>query len=463
VEPLQAEVRIWSDLKEDKMDIQNAIKSLEEIENKSELSVRSIELLSLKNLDKQITFIEERKHLPIIISNYVVCMTTLKKNNSNDVIATSQIIVGTEGMFVFVIDHSGSKIISKFKIPDTPFQILAVGAYDIDYRLHIATRNNKIYTIKNGELTTVIIDVPNKIIGTVRTDKSLIVATVDDYYQSYTPQGKKNFSIKMPHSISNLEILDASRTRNFKGVILTLKNGEIRLYNEKNLINILKLSENIFGVKFGKFCKDEERLVIITESGSLIIKSLSQNINLDTVSFNLPKKSGEDVNLIVPKKTKFYVDLIEREKESCIAMNNCFQNDLVRLRHKTLDTYVKMLKIGNGPTNYSSTSPIKLSASLQGLGPHFKLNLTVDNTGEECLSSIDLLLDYDKNVYCFDKDNIGLGLLMSNVPVSYSLRFRNLSESGVSGTIKIIILDKGRSSPLITSTLKVPISELEVL
>ncbi len=463
VEPLQSEVSIWNDLKEDKTDSSTAIKALEEIENKSEFSARSLELLSIKEKEKQITFIDERKHLPIVISNFVVCMTTLKKNNTNDLIATSQIIVGTEGGFVFVIDHSGSKIISKFKIPDIPSQIISLGAYDVDYRLHIAARNNKIYTIKNGELTTVIIDVASKILGMVRTEKSLILATIDDYYQSYSPQGKKKFSIKMPHSISNLEVLDASRTRNFKGVIITLKNGEVRVYNEKNLLNIIKLNENIFGVKFGKFGKDEERLILITDSGSLIIKSLIQNINLDTISYNPQKKTGEELALNVPKKTKFYVDLIEREKESAVSMNNAFQTDMVRLRHKTLDTYVKMLKIGNGPTNYSSTSSVKLSASLQGLGPHFKLNLTIDNAGEVCITLTDLVVDYDKNIFCFDKDFLGLGLLMPNVAVKYSLRFKNVSENGVSGNIKIIVLDKARNSPLITSTVKVPISELEIL
>jgi Bardet-Biedl syndrome 1 protein len=463
VEPNSIEAQIWTDLKEGKLDQQGAIMQLEEFENKSDLSTRSLELLSIKEDSLRYKFIEERKALPIIISNYVVCMTTIKKNNAEDLVTTSQLVVGTEGGLVYIIDHSGSKIISKFKIPDVPFQVTTVGCFDIDYRIHIAGRNGKIYTIKNGEITTIVIDVPGKICGVVRTDKSIIACTMDSYYHSYNPSGKKNFSIKLPDAITCVEAMEIKKPRSFKGVLISLRNCELRLYNEKNLVNIYKLQENIFGMKFGKFSKIDECLVMITESGSLFVKSLNKTVNLDVTSHIVQPKSGDDVNLNVPKKTKLYLDLIEREKEVAGNMNSVFQNDLIRLRHKTLDTYVKMLKIGNAPQNYSTTSKVKLIASLQGLGPNFKLNLILDNSGDEAIFSTDLILEFDRNTFYFEKENIQLGILMPNVPVKYSLKFKNISDNGNSGIIKIIVVDKIRPSPLITSTVKVPISELEIL
>ena len=188
-----------------------------------------------------------------------------------------------------------------------------------------------------------------------------------------------------------------------------------------------------------------------------------KNIHIDAITYTTPKKLTDDSNLNVPKKTKLYLDLIEREKEVASNMNQIFQNDLIKLRYKTLDTYVKMLKIGNAPQNYSTTSKIKLTASLQGLGPNFRLNLIIDNSGEEVINSTHLLLDYERAVFQFEKENIQLGILMPNVAMKYSIKFRNISENGSSGNIKIIIVDKIRTSPLITSTIKVPISELEML
>ena len=52
---------------------------------------------------------------------------------------------------------------------------------------------------------------------------------------------------------------------------------------------------------------------------------------------------------------------------------------------------------------------------------------------------------------------------MPHVPIKYSLPFKNISENGSSGMIKIIIMDKFKNSPLIQTTIKVPVSELEML
>ena len=52
---------------------------------------------------------------------------------------------------------------------------------------------------------------------------------------------------------------------------------------------------------------------------------------------------------------------------------------------------------------------------------------------------------------------------MSQIPIKYSFNFKNISENKNSGMIKIIIADKFQNSPLIQYTIKVPVSELEML
>jgi hypothetical protein len=144
-------------------------------------------------------------------------------------------------------------------------------------------------------------------------------------------------------------------------------------------------------------------------------------------------------------------------------MQNTFQNDLLRIRYKAMDSYVKMLKIGNAPQNYSSSSTIKISGFLEGLGPNFKLNLILDNSGHEPIINAVLTLDFNRKLFYFEKENIILSIIMPHVPIKYSLPFKNISENGSSGMIKIIIIDKFKNSPLIQSTIKVPVSELEML
>ena len=52
---------------------------------------------------------------------------------------------------------------------------------------------------------------------------------------------------------------------------------------------------------------------------------------------------------------------------------------------------------------------------------------------------------------------------MPHISVKYSLTFKNISESGSGGLVKVIVVDKVKSQPLIQTTIKVPISELEML
>jgi len=47
-----------------------------------------------------------------------------------------------------------------------------------------------------------------------------------------------------------------------------------------------------------------------------------------------------------------------------------------------------------------------MSSSLQGLGPNFKIVITADNVGEEIIAGVDLLLDFEKNLFSFERNYI---------------------------------------------------------
>ena len=70
-----------------------------------------------------------------------------------------------------------------------------------------------------------------------------------------------------------------------------MKSGEIRFYNEKIYLVQIKIPERIIGLKYGRFGKEENNLIIVTESGALLIKTLNKNISLDvkTLPSNINK------------------------------------------------------------------------------------------------------------------------------------------------------------------------------
>ena len=429
-------------------------------ENKNEpLSQMTLELLSLKTEEAQLKFLEENKTTKVLIRNYITCINYIKKDNSNDLKTSSYLIVGTENCLIFVIDHNNKTPLLKKRIYEVPFIIETQGGYNTEHKIFISDRGCNVYILKKDIILNKFI-MPQPLVNLLISKNNFYIGTIGNNYISYTLSGNIVFKINQPSIITCMEIY-YRKSEDLNIIIIALKNKEVRFYNDKKLIIVMNIHDNIFGMKYGKYQMIEDCLVLSTYSGIIMIKKFGDDIKFSEIKYEEKKK--EEGKILVPKKSPLYLDLIEREKENSFHMQNTFQNDLLRIRYKAMDSYVKMLKIGNAPQNYSSSSTIKISGFLEGLGPNFKLNLILDNSGHEPIINAVLTLDFNRKLFYFEKENIILSIIMPHVPIKYALPFKNISENGSSGMIKIIIMDKFKNSPLIQTTIKIPVSELEML
>jgi Bardet-Biedl syndrome 1 protein len=64
------------------------------------------------------------------------------------------------------------------------------------------------------------------------------------------------------------------RAKNTQCILVALKNGDIRMYNDKHHIDTLNVREPINGLIFGVFGREEGCLLINTISGSIQTKIL---------------------------------------------------------------------------------------------------------------------------------------------------------------------------------------------
>ena len=55
------------------------------------------------------------------------------------------------------------------------------------------------------------------------------------------------------------------------------RSGEIRLYNEKNLIHSFSVDEPIMGCKFGTLGREDGALIISLKSGGIMVKILNRS------------------------------------------------------------------------------------------------------------------------------------------------------------------------------------------
>ena len=68
------------------------------------------------------------------------------------------------------------------------------------------------------------------------------------------------------------------------------------------------------------------------------------------------------------------------------------QRDLQKLRLESARSYVKLITDGNGPVSYTKDASIQLTASVQGLGPLFKIMMKFQNTGKRSLLHVPVCL-----------------------------------------------------------------------
>ncbi len=66
------------------------------------------------------------------------------------------------------------------------------------------------------------------------------------------------------------------RSKSVKCLLVALQNGEVRMYNGKYLITILKTDEVVRGMAFGTLGREEGSLVINYKNGGLTIKMLQR-------------------------------------------------------------------------------------------------------------------------------------------------------------------------------------------
>ena len=81
----------------------------------------------------------------------ITCMEILKKENEeNDSIC--QLVVGTESKNVYILptDVNNSSFLCRIKLPSVPALFSITGTFDVEWRISVACRDGKLYTIRQG-------------------------------------------------------------------------------------------------------------------------------------------------------------------------------------------------------------------------------------------------------------------------------------------------------------------------
>lgn len=420
------------------------------------LSARSVNLLNIADEGSVQTFVDLHKNLPLVQLTILTCMTTIYKNREDDR-SVGQLVIGMESKSVIVLDPLCLNVVLKVDLPAVPVSIAVLGAFEVDYRLAVACRNGSIYTIKKGKLMPNPVELESQAVGMVMGDKSLYVACMDQMLHSYQFKGGKSFSLQLPAPVSTMAPMHVRAMRNVRAFVVALTNGEVRVYNHRTLVSTLKLKDMVTACTFGQYGREDCALAMAFKSGGLSIKYLQRQVKLD-----LPVDTGindQDVPLKIPKKTKLFVDQKDREREQAVDMHRVFQRDLCRLRLSAARAYVKVITGGEGPLSSVGNANLRLDVKVQGLGPLFKLKLSVKNTSEAAIVDIPVALHFNSQIYRVISSCHKIPCLVPGLSYQYEMMVENIDPAGVAGQIRVFICNPKSCMPAISAVVMLPMSE----
>jgi Bardet-Biedl syndrome 1 protein len=94
-----------------------------------------------------------------------------------------------------------------------------------------------------------------------------------DVLQGYSAaSGARQWSLLMPAAITGLRLLPVSSARALKCVVVSLANGEVRLYRDKALLSVHASASPVLGLHAGRYAREDNSLVVVTAAGGLDIK-----------------------------------------------------------------------------------------------------------------------------------------------------------------------------------------------
>jgi len=453
-----AETAIWAQACSDPdISFEAMCDSIVEIrDNYGYLSGRSHKFLATAP-EERATFIQKHKDGPLTRTTVIVAIATLFENTS-DALSPQCIVIATEIGEVMILSPKNFAVIAKVTLPATPVFMSIQGSFEVDYRIVLACRDGCAYTIKKGVLSSVVVELSSHAVGLERLNKVIYIGCMDDTLSCYSTKGKRLWTLPLPASITTMSLLHY-RPRNLKAVVVALSNGEVRLYNDRSVVNVIKVGEPVNGLVFGQYSRDDGVLILATQSGRLHFKILRRSAD-----FSLSEKTAgppieQSKRIPVPAKTQLYLDQTQRERRNAKEMHRSFQRDMFRVRLMTARHYVKTLETSLAPMIASLNLSLRASAAVQGIGPTFKLNVILENTSPGLLHSTKIIFSASTALYDISQPVISTGLLVPGVQYTYTTLIKCIVDEPISGPVLVYITKPPNPAPLMTVNVDMPVAE----
>lgn len=366
----------------------------------------------------------------------------------------------------------------------SPSQMAVQGQFETDFRIVISSRHGNIYILHKSWLEgKEICKLNNPPIGLtlLPVDQTLIVTGMDKQLACYSKKGKRLYSTDLP----DIPICMTPVHLPHFGITLVaigLGNTRVVFFQNKIQVDEIELTEVPTAIIFGRLGQEDHVLTIFTGSGNINIKILKRTANFEGNAmenkFALIEKgkvvgaSGCNESLEIPKKTSIFVEQTVREKEHAQAIYNRFQVELWRLRLMAARETVEKIRLSDSSISDGGDghAPLKLDAEVCGVGPQFRLFLSITNMcAEREITFLRVLLHADQRHYLANKYIANLPVLFPGITLKLDFDITAVLDpidklpppdlTMEKAIIRVLVFKANHAKPIIAASIAMPESE----
>ncbi|KAJ3106506.1 Bardet-Biedl syndrome 1 protein [Phlyctochytrium bullatum] len=383
---------------------------------------------------------------PVVMESAVSRLTELREGARGVLMRRSRrvLAVGVEDREEVVRKWAKQELVIEFQLSSPVAFVSAWGAYEgSSYKIAAACRDNHIYLLAPDVCYRIIqLEVPA--CGLVLFEHSIVVGCLNRMVFSYHLKGRLLFSRTMPAAITALTEA-VFPERSFFGYVAALANGEVRVYDGDRLVTAVYLNSPAVAIKFGTFTREPGALVMVQKDGGLVVKILKRTANLAAPP-SMPQQQTpveEEVPIPVPRKTKLFVEQMNREKRKPGEIYNDFQRDLAELRDY-VDRKLGLVVEKSLDPEKASEAPkdhcLRMELELTGLGPHYLLAVTLRNIGKEHHFLLVINVIVNPEIHSVDPPSMFLYVLPSQTERKRYFRLKCIDKVSA-GTVEVALCD----------------------
>ncbi len=422
------------------------------------LTFRSLDFLALKDDNERREYALAMRNQPLDVAVPITCMEALPKSSSDEK-ALSHLVVGTEHGKLLFLNLPVTDVMFWVDLPSAPTQLAVKGVLDTDYRVYAACRDSKIYCARKDKPLSVAVSCDSHLVDFVVTDKYIFTATMNHNITAYSHHGRKDYVLSMPCAVSSMTVLKMTKVQTVEALLVGLKNGEVRLYNGRQLLNTIPSADGniVTAMRFAAYGREDASLLLGYKSGMLSVKMLARQMTFgsgDTV-MSLPPPE-QDIPLSIPTKTTLFVQQTYREKDQAAEMHETFQRDLCKLRLTTARALVNVLTEGKGPIATSAMSGLRVDVQVKGQGPLFTLVLEVTSTAPKPTHNLLLSLSYNTNEYAIERSSLLIPVIIPSLQYPFEFPIEARDPTAAPGSVRAFATSSSSPVPLLAAVVTMP-------